>query len=344
MAFYDQTEKVQEKAQERQFSHERGQQANLADLSRTGGRPTLWGPDPNRAGGIADRRAGLAALAGRELGEPSSFAGGAGAPAPGTPGNVEVIRGGQRTYASPAAGGQEFLTPLQAQQAYNRTRLQGSLADIANKPVQVPAGSTPEQERGRLVEMAHGRYGEYRAPGQTLEETKAMKEGPGASAERFARARLFDVTRQKEELGLRGETERKNMDEFDTGFKNRYGKQVPHPTIKGKFQYDMPDDPFMLEAYQHARDIARVEGPKAGHDFMESLVTRHYDSLFTPQNIASLRPYLAPHEQALLTPEALKRARSNPAAWKEVLNYLGPKMKKISQDPYAGVTPDPFVQ
>ena len=72
------------------------------------------------------RGANLVANAG-ELGEPTSFRGGAGAPAP-----AEVVRGMRMTYTNPAAdtgggyaptpgrGTAEFATPTEAGQAYNR--------------------------------------------------------------------------------------------------------------------------------------------------------------------------------------------------------------------------------
>lgn len=92
------------------------------------------------AGGIkaaAERGADLAA-AGAELGAPTSFAGGAGAPTP-----IGVIRGMKQTYAMDTGGPQlsEFATPTQARQAFNRRESDKNLADIGNLPPEAQGGA-----------------------------------------------------------------------------------------------------------------------------------------------------------------------------------------------------------
>jgi hypothetical protein len=108
--------------------------------------------------------------AGAELGSPTSFNAGAGAPVP-----VEVVRGMKTTYTNPApdmgAGGgynpslsrntREFASPVQAGQAFNRGELNQNLALAAKTP-----GVTPN------MEALTGKYGEYVPP-----------EGPKIAAE-----------------------------------------------------------------------------------------------------------------------------------------------------------------
>lgn len=76
-------------------------------------------------GGTAPRGANLVS----PMGEPTSYAGGAGAPEP-----VGVIRGGTQTY-SPTGGGPEYQTPLVAKQAYNQARDVGEFQPVGSNLV-----------------------------------------------------------------------------------------------------------------------------------------------------------------------------------------------------------------
>ncbi|MDI6752785.1 MAG: hypothetical protein QME78_00135 [Thermodesulfobacteriota bacterium] len=107
-------------------------------------------------GGVAERHFSLAAAAGKELGAPTSFNAGAGAPAP-----IGVIRGTTSTYATDTGGPQpqEFATPLQARQAFNRAGGQGEYepaegprlriaADVYNKRPDLVAQARLVAEKG----------------------------------------------------------------------------------------------------------------------------------------------------------------------------------------------------
>src|SRR5208337_1776033 len=135
-----------------------------------GGLPSGFRSGANQPGGVAAQKLNLAKAAGTGLGEPTSFAGGVGAPA-----GIPVMRGTTTTFqpvnkdesghfASP-----EMATPLQAQQEYNRFMLQRNLASVAMLPGEAEAPGAQAGAREALTE----KYGEFRGPGQTLAEIAA---------------------------------------------------------------------------------------------------------------------------------------------------------------------------
>lgn len=102
----------------------RTEAANLRQAvpPNTGERSFGFRSGANRPGGVAERHYNLAAAAGSELGAPTSFVGGEGAPTP-----IGVIRGMTQTFATDAGGPQlsEYATPLRAKQAFNRNEGEG---------------------------------------------------------------------------------------------------------------------------------------------------------------------------------------------------------------------------
>ena len=170
-----------------------------APATRSFGFQSGAGPGEKMAAARAPELAG----AGAALGEPTSFRGGAGAPPP-----VEVVRGARTTFTNPApdspGGGynptaarntQEFASPLQAGQAYNRGERAGFVATHPTREnLTYPTGTSPE-------EQATAKYGKFRAPGQTVAEIQATKEGPGTTAARSEQAGLFKAQREGIEAG-----------------------------------------------------------------------------------------------------------------------------------------------
>ena len=140
--------------------------------------PSGWGADsveantpsaPSRSFGFRSGAArvneGLEknlAAAGSELGAPTSYAGGAGAPTP-----IGVIRGMKQTYAADTGGPQlsEFATPTQAKQGYNREQLGMNLAAIGKLPPEAQAGAR-EAVAEKFGGYIHPKGPEIRAEGE----------------------------------------------------------------------------------------------------------------------------------------------------------------------------------
>jgi hypothetical protein len=127
----------------------RAESASQAAPPNPGGRSFGFRSGAAQVGGVADQRLNLATEAGKELGAPTSFNAGAGAPAP-----IGVIRGMRQTFATDAGGAQlsEFATPLQAQQAFNREGLREATG--ATKLL-------PEKERLAALSKATEQFGGY---------------------------------------------------------------------------------------------------------------------------------------------------------------------------------------
>lgn len=196
-------------------------------------------------GGTAERHLGEAVAAGAGLGEPTSFRAGAGAPTP-----IGVIRGTRQTFATETGGPQleEFATPLQARQASNRFR--AGEAEVA-------AG-----KRGFTDPTIAGRFGEYRPAGQTMEEIKATKEGPGMTAFRTAQAGLLKGQTEEAARKETATAEKQRVSQFETGFLKKHGVATPKEKGAG-MDYAMPKDVNPAD-YESAAEIARTQGHEAG--------------------------------------------------------------------------------
>lgn len=240
---------------------------------------------------------------GKELGEPTSYRGGAGAPDP-----VHIIR---RTTSTFGYGPEEYATPLQAQQAHNRAMLHKSLGDIAAR------SEREKLTRPGLVEAAKDRYGEYRAPGQTLEEIKAagLAEARRAQGDYYqAQARGLDVAARGAEQQL-AKTEGADAPEV-TNFLNeilaKHGRKIPKQNAPG-YDYEWPTDRGMVDDINRALDVAKKQGAEAGRKaFEENRAIREYEPLFSPE---------------LKT----KYEKTNPEWWRQYVLKYGPELKKRHQ-------------
>ena len=267
---------------------------------------------------LAAARAPELAGAGTALGEPTSFRGGAGAPMP-----VEVVRGGRTTYTNPApdapGGGynptparntQEFASPIQAQQAWNRGMASQATADA--------------DARGFTDPNIAGKYGEYREPGQTGKEIMATKEGPGATQERTLKGQWFQ---QQIDAGVKKaqtEEEAKNVTNFTKQWHNEYS-----PRDKAGKMTE-PTDPNILQDRDQAAEVARTQGTDAGHKhYQQSLLIRQLEPLFTPENMTALQGTPGNQNNPDLSPAALDFIKKNPQAKREYMLKYGPMLQQL---------------
>ena len=209
-----------------------------------------------------------AVAAGAALGEPTSFRGGAGAPMP-----VEVVRGVRTTFTNPApeapGGGYnptpsrntaEFATPLQAQQAWNRGMRGGFVAEHPTRGnLTYPEGTSPE-------EQANAKYGSFRTPGQTLQETPA-REIPGHVEAWKEQAKLAKAQTGVVEAGQAKVDKAKVGTDFDTLM-----HESPYSTFdtgKGKTEFKAKDE-SQYRDYLASRNLALAQGdPAVGRKHFE---------------------------------------------------------------------------
>lgn len=171
------------------------------------------------AGGVANQRMGEAVEAGKSLGEPTSFRGGAGAPAP-----VGVIRGMRQTFATDTGGPQmsEFASKEQAGQAWNRARAGEALAAVPTESVPgamggFKEGTSPEAIQGQR-DAIDAKFGTWRPEKQTGAEIvgEQARLTDAADPEKAARAGVFKTQAagaQREEQDV---LSKKVTGEFDT--------------------------------------------------------------------------------------------------------------------------------
>lgn len=244
------------------------------DATRGEGTLTKYRP----IGGWQDQGRGANLVANAaEMGEPASFRGGAGAPAP-----AEVIRGGRLTYTNPAAatpgggynpapgtGTAEFATPTEAGQAWNRGQRGAFLAaNPVNPNLTYPPGSSPE-------EQASARFGGYRTPGQTGQEIAATKEGPGQTQERTMKGQLFEQATQEKREAMKKEQSKIAVEDF-----NKLLHESPYSTFdatKGQLAFK-PKDENMARDAKAAESIAhQSQDPQAGlQHFNERQMVRQW--------------------------------------------------------------------
>ena len=206
---------------------------------------------------LAAARAPELAGAGGALGEPTSFRGGVGAPMP-----VEVVRGGRTTYTNPApdspGGGynptaarntQEFASPLQAQQAWNRGMRSEAVAAGDRRGFTTPEATLDAQ------------YGGFRAPGQTLEEVKGASHVEAAAAynKNPASVAAANIAEQKQQEAVKA----KVGTDFEGRALKRYG-------VYKDGKLGRPAEEHVLRDLDEAKEYAMEQGnPQAGHQYME---------------------------------------------------------------------------
>jgi hypothetical protein len=263
---------------------------SLAEASRSGEDLTgsMRGPMGGALRAFQAERAATTARGG-ELGEPTSFAGGAGAPEP-----IAVMRGTATTFSPGRPEGAQFVlpevaTPVQAQQSWNRAQLQRNLGQVATD---VAAGKVTPQGAEGFRTAATDRYGEYVAPGQTLADIKYARPLQKAQAE--------VVTKQMEQA----EKDKLGTD-FDKLIKRRFG--TPSVGKSGNVDYALPSDEFMLRDLAEAREHAvEQKNVQAGMNYMEwsKRLRQMYPDVYATT------------------------MRENPLAWREMVINAGPQLAK----------------
>ena len=235
--------------------------------------------------GEAGRTASLV-QAGNELGSPTSFNAGAGAPTP-----IGVIRGMKQTFATEAGAPQlsEFATPLQAGQAFNRNQLNQDLALAAKTP-----GVTPN------VLALTEKYGGYVPP----EGPKI--EAAGAEARLAAAAELKSPEKVAEAERIRAAEADRVAGLHVSTLKNYLA--TTHPG------YDK-NEITALDA-KASEEVARQEN-RAGNPDAGKLAIGHF------QDRQAVRSYLATNPFQLPTGWDVNRyigaLSQNPAAWGEMV-------------------------
>jgi hypothetical protein len=207
-------------------------------------------------GGARAAAAAPAALAaeGASVGEPTSFRGGAGAPEP-----IAVMRGTATTFSPGRLPGHQFAepemaTPLQAQQVWNRGMRGEAVAAGEKRGFTTPEATLDTQ------------YGGFRAPGQTIAEVAATKEGPGMTQAREAQAGVF----REQEKGLAQTQDlakaKQNVNEFHGLLhESPYSSFDP---AKKQLAF-APKDENQARDARAAENIAQKEGAKAGMEHFE---------------------------------------------------------------------------
>ena len=283
----------------------RSQAEGLVEAARAREASPAYGPGSKKLGrpgyyptgdkpGRAEMHLAAAAARGKELGEPTSFRGGAGAPEP-----VHIMRGTTSTYGY---GPEEYATPLQAQQAYNRRMLTQTLGDIAAR------SDREKLTRPGLVEAAHARYGTWRPAGQTLEEVK-QEEGPGATEMRQAQAEYYRAgARTIDQQSPKKETASPEVTGFLNEILAKHGRAVPKQNAPG-YDYEWPTDRGMVDDINRALDIAKKQGVEAARkDFEESRQFHDFEPLFSP--------------------EMREAGKKNPEFWRRYVLEKGPELRK----------------
>ena len=250
------------------------------DTTRGEGLLTKYRP----IGGWQDqgRGANLVANAG-EMGEPTSFHGGAGAPAP-----VEVVRGMRMTYTNPAAdtgggyaptpgrGTAEFATPTEAGQAFNRGQRGAFLANPpANPNLTYPPGYWEKQ--------ADEKYGEYQPVGTNLLQQKIEGAKEATSAENKAPEKVEQAKHWTAKTAAEEAANRKTQITTDQGaLRQQLEQEIGSPDATGK-NLSLPTDPQFQAIHKKmdgliAQGVPRDEAYKAVAPELHKLYS-------TPENI-----------------------------------------------------------
>lgn len=199
-----------------------------------------------RERGLQQAQLGMGAA---EVGEPTSFRAGAGAPEP-----IAVTRGMTTTFSPGRLPGNQFAepemaTPLLAQQAWNRGMRGQTVA--ANEARGV---TTPE-------ETLDTQFGGFRAPGTSLVEAKGQQVREGQAAEN-KRPDLVAAAKIAEEKQARVQKEQIGTD-FEGRALKRYG-------VYKDGKLDRPAEEHVLRDLDEAKEYAMEQGDqKAGHNYME---------------------------------------------------------------------------
>ena len=261
-------------------------------------------------GGARAAVAAPAAVAaeGASVGEPTSFRGGAGAPEP-----IAVMRGTATTFSPGRLPGRQFAepevaTPTQAGQAWHR-----GMAGVE---------TAAADARGLTDPGIEARHGSFRAPGQTVAEIAATKEGPGKTAAGFGAGEYYG------ELAATAKAEREKKEQgqkvsaFNSLYKERFGPAPKEGTQGHEDYYDA-----MLHAREH--------GDKAGIDrYVQTHQIRQFEPLFNQQNLDA-------HKLGFSMEELGQLKQQDPELYRRTVLMLGPKLAGAGAAPGRSFTLGP---
>lgn len=219
----------------------------------TGVSDSVWQPGSGfrNTGAFRERALQTAQLGAQaaEVGEPTSFRAGAGAPEP-----IAIMRGGATTFSPGRLPGQQFAqpemaTPLEAGQAWNRGVRGEAVAAGDRRGFTTPEATLDTQ------------YGGFRAPGQTLEEAKGAHQ-IAASAALTKRPDLVAAAKIAEEKQAQIVKDKVGTD-FEGRALKRWGVYKDGKLAR-------PAEEHVLRDLDEAKEYAMEQGnPQAGHNYME---------------------------------------------------------------------------
>jgi len=219
----------------------------------TGGNDSVWQPGSGfrNTGAFREKALQTAQFGAQaaEVGEPTSFRGGAGAPEP-----IAVTRGTATTFSPGRLPGHQFAepemaTPLQAQQKWNQGMRGEAVAAGDSRGFTVPEATLDTQ------------YGGFRPSGQTLEETKGgfHVEAASAANKNPASAAAAKIAEEKQAQAVK----EKVGTDFESRALKRYG-------VYKEGKLTRPAEEHVLRDLDEAKDYAMEKGdPSAGHNYME---------------------------------------------------------------------------
>ena len=283
--------------------------ANLAPPA-TEGRSFGFQSGANKPGGVAEKDYNLAAMHGANLGEPTSFQGGGGAPTP-----IGVIRGTRQTFATDTGGPQltEFGTPTQARQASNQFRLNETQAETAGLPIS-------QQGKDMLNEAAKEQFGEWRPAGQggqTMAEVTAAAnaKNPLWEAQTAATAQqMADKQRQT------------HLDAFGNFLMDQLGTYD-----KGAGAFALPKDERI--ASLNRRGQSMIQQGKSFDEVRAAIEPEIHRYFYTPENIqGALNLYQQESGKALTPQQQANLSSGTPQA----MASLYPFIKRYKEQPKPG--------
>ena len=251
------------------------------------------------AEGVAVQHQNLAAAAGRELGEPTSFRGGEGAPAP-----IGVIRGTRQTYATDVGAPQlqEFATPAQAGQAWYKGQRSQAVAEGERRGFTTPEATLEAQ------------YGKWQPANMTLAQVAATREPPGVAEFRGAQTQQIRRT-EATAIG------QQNVEDFTKQWQGTHGQYDKSGT------YQKPTDPNIVRDKATAAEIARTQGPEAGlKHYQESTQVRTFEPLFTSGNLDT-------HKLGFNVDELSRLKQENLPLYRRTVLKFGPQLQQLGVRP-----------
>ena len=247
-----------------------------------------------------------------QVGEPTSFRGGAGAPEP-----IGVTRGMTTTFSPGRLPGQQFAqpemaTPLQAQQTWNQGMRGQAVAAGDRRGFTIPEATLDTQ------------YGGFRAPGTALAEVKGEQWKAAAAAEN---KRPDLVAQQKAiELKTAQTLADQNKKTWSEGFQQAHGKWNPE---KQKPEVKMDESLYRIQQKAHSL-LDQGQSIEAVNKAIEPDIHRHF---YTPENVLGAINLFQQKNGVSLPPQTVTDLQSGHP---EAMAKLYPWIKEYLNQPKPG--------